>query len=123
MKTVKTHNYVMNVKGNKVIFARCITTGRFVKLSVAQAEYDMKLNNKNNEFLCLSGYTLLIAFICGYLFICFNGIFKNTNIDIFSLFASIIGMIGLGLLVLSIATLINYYISNIAINYKLSYIK
>lgn len=40
MKTVKTKHYVMYVSKSRVKLAKCRKTGRFVKLSVAQAMYD-----------------------------------------------------------------------------------
>lgn len=61
-----TTNYIIYLNGdNKVQFAKCRMTGRFVKLSLAQAEYDLEYVYK----LTFKGF---ISFMFTALFILFT---------------------------------------------------
>ena len=70
MKTVKcnTSNYVVYVNNGKVTLAKSLTTGKFIKLSLAQAEYDLLAVEKTDS---TSIKTSMLDYVNLFVIICF----------------------------------------------------
>ena len=63
MKTVKctTSNYVVYITNGKVTLAKSLKTGKFIKLSLAQAEYDLVAVEKTNSATVKNSMLELLA--------------------------------------------------------------
>ena len=67
MNIVKTENYIVYVNNGEVTLAKSRTTGRFVKLAVAQAEYDLLAVEKTNSITVKTSmldHVNLIVIVC-----------------------------------------------------------
>lgn len=69
MKIVKTANYIVYVNNGKVTLAKSLKTGKFIKLSLAQAEYDAKYTN-NEALYC--GISLAMSYFSCILFFAYQ---------------------------------------------------
>lgn len=84
MKIITLNGLKMNVLNGKVISARDIKTGRFVKLVQAQITYDVFMTDTTKEvdLYTQSGLAACVAFMLGYLSIITHGMSVNLKSDL-----------------------------------------
>lgn len=77
MKIVKTETLKINIVNGKVLCARNLKTGRFVKLAIAKRELKAHYEAKSNKQASFSTNTAALALVTMFVFFFFALMLKN----------------------------------------------